>query len=193
MLRSIDVCVLYGDNCTNGCVIEFNNLNNNIIIILMQMLIVLSSWHMAQLLWIVRSFDECRLNARWFPIHRPSQSPRAVSVPLGCCYLHPPLPFTIIILHCCYLAQKLIFILQSGGMSRPRHSIKSVQLVPRLCIAVVITINTCPWDSILGSLTLQLVMLPLDDCNMDTWHTTSAQPKILENGIFSFDAETGSE
>jgi len=28
-LWSIDVCVITGDNCTNGCVVDFNNLNNN--------------------------------------------------------------------------------------------------------------------------------------------------------------------
>jgi len=34
--------------------------------------------------------------AKWPPTHRPSQTTWAVSQPLGCQSLHPPLPFIVI-------------------------------------------------------------------------------------------------
>ena len=45
------------------------------------------------------SLDECRLNVRWLPTLRTSQTTWTVSPPVGCYRPHPPSPF-------CYYSAK---------------------------------------------------------------------------------------
>ena len=72
---------------------------------------VLSSWRSAINIILVSPglYDECRLNARWPPTLRPSQSTWAVSPPVGCHHPHPPSPYYY------YSARELILILPSHG------------------------------------------------------------------------------
>ena len=60
-------------------------------------------------IFMVLSFNECRLSDRWPLTLRPSQPTWPVSPPVGCYHPHPPSPFISITQPVGYVSRHLVF------------------------------------------------------------------------------------